>query len=129
MLPNLADAPRYRVLVVDRSEDSREVLRTALARRGIQILEAAGARQGVALAALHHPEVIVLDVDSDAADDDQVCEQFDAASREHHSSLLVLGRTGRYEQILPKDRIVAKPYHYAPLIRTIVQLLQSSKAS
>ncbi len=129
MLPTSLSVPAHRVLIVDRSPESREVLRTVLERRGIEILEAAGARQGVALVQRHRPEVIVLDLEADAADDELVQDQFDAASREHHACLVVLGRARRYEQALPKDRIVPKPYHYGPLVRTIEQLLDASTGS
>jgi len=119
-------SPRDRVLIVDQSEDSREVLRTALERRGVQTLEASGARQGIELARQHHPRVIVLDLEADAAGDEHVQAQFDTESKDHDSRLVVLGRTARYERTLPKDRIVSKPYHYAPLIRTIERLLGTS---
>jgi CheY-like chemotaxis protein len=99
------------------------VLGAALRRRGVQTLEASGARQGAELARQHHPHVIVLDLEADAADDSQVQAQYDAESRDHDARLVVLGRAGRYERTLPKDRIVPKPYHYAPLIRTIERLL------
>ena len=126
MLATTLPAHPQRVLIVDRSNDSREVLRTALERRGIQILEAAGARQGVALVRLHRPDVIVLDLEADAADDEQVQDQLDAVSRELHASLVVLGQDRHYEQALPKERIVPKPYHYGPLVRTIEQLLDAA---
>jgi DNA-binding NtrC family response regulator len=129
VLPTLPGGPRHRVLIVDRSEDSREVLRAALERRGIQILEATGARQGAALAEQHHPAVIILDSDSEAAEDVQVRAQFDAASREHQTAVVVLGRTRRVERPAPHEQFVAKPYHYAPLIRTIEQLLITARAS
>jgi DNA-binding response OmpR family regulator len=129
VLPNVLHASRHRVLIVDRSRDSREVLRVALERRGIQIFEAAGARQGVELAQQHRPEVIVLDLEGDAADDEQMRDQFEAASRDHHASLVLLGQSRRGERILPQERIVPKPYHYAPLVHTIEQLLAVSTGS
>jgi len=123
VLPNLPASLCRRVLIVDQSKDSREVISAALQRRGVQTLEASGARQGAELARRHHPQVIVLDLEADSADDGQVQAQYDAESRDHDARLVVLGRAGRYEQTLPKDRIVPKPYHYAPLIRTIERLL------
>lgn len=125
MPAHLAAASRHRVLIVDRSEDAREVLRAALERRGIEILEATGARQGAELACRHHPDVIVLDLDTDAADDEQVRRQFDAASRDHATSLVVLGRAQRSAPPWPRERILPKPYHFAPLVRTIEQLLEA----
>jgi len=118
--------PHRQVLIVDGSADTREVLSTALRLRGVQTLEAAGARQGVEMARQYHPRVIVLDVEAEAAEDDQICREYRSQSRDHHSRLVVLGRAVQYEQDLPRDRIVSKPYHFAPLIRTIEQLLGSS---
>ena len=47
------------VLIVDPSADNREVLRTALARRGLTIFEAEAADRGLELAREHRPDVIV----------------------------------------------------------------------
>ena len=129
VLSNTVSSARGSVLIVVQSEDSREVLRTALQRRGVQTYEAAGARQGVELAHLHHPQVIVLDVEADAADEDVVRNQYRAQSRNHDTYLLVIGRSVSYEQTVPRDCIVPKPYHYAPLVRTIERLLASSAGS
>lgn len=126
MLARLPIPPSQRVLIVDESEDTREVLRAALERRGVQTLEASGARQGIELARRHHPQVIVLDLEADAAGDERVQAQYAAESRDHDARLVVLGRTSRYRQTLPDDRIVSKPYHYAPLVRTIERLLGGS---
>ena len=116
-------ANQRRVLIVDESTESREVLRTVLERRGLQILEARGARQGLELARSHHPEVIVLDLDTDAAEDTDIQAGFNSESRTHHSSLLVLGKARQYGTPLPDDRVLTKPYHYAPLVRKIEQLI------
>jgi DNA-binding NtrC family response regulator len=126
VLTPLETSRRGGVLIVDHSEDSREVLRTALERRGVQTFEAAGARQGVELAHQYHPRVIVLDVDSEAADDDGVRNEYGAESRDHDAYLVVIGRSVRYEQAVPPDCVVPKPYHYAPLVRTIERLLGAS---
>lgn len=124
-----AATPRPSVLIVDRSEDSREVLRTVLEKRGVRTWEAAEARQGAELARRHHPQVIVLDLDSGDVELQEIREQYQAESNEHHAYLVVIGRSLSYEQILPKDRILAKPYHYAPLVRTIESLLSSITVS
>ena len=111
------------VLIVEPSADEREVLRTALARRGLRIFEAAEVEAGLALAREHHPRVIVLDDDaaSDAAE-----RRFTAGGK---ASLIVLGRAPRSASSgpdLPGTQIVAKPYHYAPLIHKIEQLAKAA---
>ena len=52
-----------RVLIVDQSPESREVLRTALERQGTEILEACRPRQGLEMVRTHQPDVIVLDLE------------------------------------------------------------------
>ena len=115
-----SDAP---VLIVDQSEDCREVLRTLLAARGVSTIETCEARQGLSLLNRHQPAVVVLDLDAEAADDEQVRAQYSTESQQHNSALVVLGRARRTFSGLPEDRVIPKPYHYAPLIRTIEQLL------
>ena len=46
-MPELPDELSKRVLIVDQSEDNREVLRTALQRRGLRTIEASGVDQGL----------------------------------------------------------------------------------
>lgn len=112
-------ALRRRVLIVDRSEESREVLRTVLERRGLDIFEATEARQGLELARKHRPEVVVLDEESESAND-ELRGEYDAAS----GSLVVIGSVRRPEGDA-RHRYVAKPYHFGPLIQAIEQMAQS----
>ena len=58
------DSPRCRVLLADDLGDFRFLTRLTLERAGVEVLaeEATNAREAVALAATHEPEVIVLDV-------------------------------------------------------------------
>ena len=52
------------VLIVDPSEETREVLQTALERRGVRILATGQVKRGRELAQRHQPDLIVLDVES-----------------------------------------------------------------
>jgi len=123
------------VLIVDSSEETCEVLRTALERRGVRILAAHRARQGLELARTHHPDLIVLDLEIDGVGADEadragmvpagappdVSAPFAEQSRADRAGLVLLGsvrRPGGAE-------FVAKPYHYGPLIRRIEELLDS----
>ena len=122
-LPTVAQS----VLIVDESQESRDVLRTVLERRGMQIWEASGARQGLEIAQHHHPDVIVLDMDAEFAEDSSIQAGFDVESRDHHSSLLVLGKARKYSRQVPSDCVLAKPYHYGPLVHKIEQLLAAAE--
>ena len=114
------------VLIVDRSEETREVLQTALERRGMRTFSAAGAPAGLELARTHHPDLIVLDLDTDNDDGEDFSDRFARQSGEGQTPLVVLG-TLRGKQTSPSPgEFVAKPYHFRPLIRRIEELLQHS---
>jgi CheY-like chemotaxis protein len=114
-------SPSPSVLIVDSSAENREVLRTVLARRGLRIFEAGEPERGLEMAREHHPDVIVLDLEAERADDDAVEDQFGAEATEQHASLVILG-IARRPQGEGAARIVAKPYHFAPLVHTIEML-------
>lgn len=115
------------VLIVDRSVDSREVLRTALEKGGTPILEASCAERGLELARRHSPGVIVLDLEVEPEQGAEICGRFFGGSRDPQPTLVVLG-TAQVRDTpaggAPANReFFAKPYHYGPLIRRIEQLL------
>ena len=121
-----------RVLIVNKSKDSREVLKTALERRGMVILEAAAATEGLAMAQRHRPSVIVLDLEDDPAGEAAACDRFKTRTDADESSLVVLGSTRlcqaarrRVDAGAPPNsegNLMAKPYHFGPLIRKIEEL-------
>jgi len=115
----------HSVLIVDTSIEAREVLRTALERRGWQIFEASQPAQGLRLARQHHPDVIVVDVET-SPDPDDVSHDFAAASPERPANLLLLGSAKRRPAQTTDGEFIAKPYHYGPLIRRIENLLASA---
>jgi DNA-binding response OmpR family regulator len=116
------------VLIVDGSTESRQVLRTALERRGMRIFEAARAEDGLALARRHRPDLIVLDLEMAAADDRTEPGDFAAWAADYDTSLVLLG-TARRRATAPAGQFVAKPYHYQPLILKIEQLLRDSECA
>jgi hypothetical protein len=69
------------------------------------------------------PEVVVLDMDCRSANDDTIRCQYDDCSRDQRASLVYLGVVKRPPGSAPPGCVISKPYHYAPLIRTIEQLL------
>lgn len=117
---------RASVLIVDTSTEARGILRIALELRGMQTLEASGPQLGINLARRHHPDLIVLDLETATVEGDQAAQQFQQALGNAETPLVVLG-TARRAGKLSTGEFVAKPYHYAPLINKIEQLLGSSR--
>lgn len=124
--------PKSSVLIVDRSAESREVLRTALERRGMTVFEAADAADGQRLARQHHLDLIVLDLE--AADPQTAIAGESApgtlAGGDRAPTPMVLLGMARRGATLPPERagqFIAKPYHYRPLILKIEQMLQQGR--
>lgn len=116
--------PPSSVLIVDRSAESREVLKTALLRSGTRILEAARAEQGLDMARQHQPKVIVVDIDAEGGDFAPLAQRYNETARLGSARVVVLGAARRQAAQLAGSEFVAKPYHYGPLIRRIEELLR-----
>jgi CheY-like chemotaxis protein len=109
------------VLIVDESADNREVLRTALARRGIGTMEAQNTAEGLQLACEHKPDVIVLDLEEKGQEGAVAGRRFAEAASGSGSQLIVLGKVRR-GTVFTGGHVIRKPYHFAPLIHTIERL-------
>ncbi len=114
-----------RVLIVDRSAESREVLRTLLERRGAATLEADRPERAMQLADRFQPDLIVLDADSDPSAGVATDNLRHLAGRTA-TPIVILGTLRREPGHLPPGQIVAKPYHYGPLLRKIDDLLAAA---
>jgi DNA-binding NtrC family response regulator len=114
------------VLIVDQSEDSREVLRFALARRGVSTFEATHGNEALELARQYQPKVVVVDLEGDPAAEEALCKQFAVQSR--WPPVVMLGRVHcpavRAGAENNSPQFFRKPYHYGPLLRRIEELLE-----
>lgn len=118
------DAERT-VLVVDRSDDTREVLKTVLESKGLRLLEARHARVGIELAVLHQPDLILLDVEADDCTVEQVLEPL-AETQRRQTPIVIIGSVRKSGPDLLPGEFVTKPYHYGPLFRRIEELLNAA---
>ena len=112
-----------RILIVDRSLDNREVLRTLLARRGAETVEASTARRGLAAARETRPDLIVLDGDDSSEGASENARQLAAEAAGANTPIVVLGTLQRDALPLGAATQVAKPYHYGQLLRKLESVL------
>lgn len=99
------------------------MLCTLLQRRGVATVEAAEADQGLALLQQVEPDVVVLDLEVSSGEADDVQQAYCRESRGRSTALVMLGITRRETTEGSRHCGLPKPYHYAPLIRTIERLL------
>jgi DNA-binding response OmpR family regulator len=109
------------VLIVERSGEIRDVLRTALTRRGLQIYEASRAEEGLELARRHRPDLVVLDLDDQSANADVLSGEFSRVTGADSAAVIMLGTLCRRTS---RGQFVTKPYHFQPLISRIEHLLR-----
>jgi CheY-like chemotaxis protein len=126
------------VLIVDRSEETREVLQTVLERRGVKTMAVGKMGAGMEIARRHHPDLVVLDLECEDVPSERFSECFsaqeepsfaensakDAAGRNPPPQMILLGSLRGISHQLPPGEIVRKPYHYGLLIRKIEELLE-----
>ena len=112
------------VLIVDRSDETLEVLQTALERRGLRTFAATAADRGLALARQHRPDLIVLDLEWTIRRPRlfrPLLPPMPAPTAPRWSCWAAPAAT---VSALPDGEFVAKPYHYGPLIRKIEELVK-----
>ena len=123
----LNETPARRVLIVDDNSDSLDVLRTVLRCRGVDTLTTRQATEGIDLARDFHPDLILLDLESVPSDRHDLRKNYDEAARRENAPLILVARSRRDPAAAGGQHVVSKPYHYAPLIRKIEELLEPSE--
>jgi DNA-binding response OmpR family regulator len=115
-----------RVLIVDESADSREVLSTLLARHGATTIEARRAHQAIELAEHERVDLIVFDAESDRTDSGSGIDDLKAAASRNGTPIVILGTVRSRKKRPPEGQFLAKPYHYGQLINKIENLLAAA---
>ena len=118
-----------RVLIVDQSSESREVLSALLARNGTASIEASRVGEAIPLAEQLRPQLIVLDADSDSSVDRQATRDLTATALRNNTPIVLLGKIPGGEMALNPSELLSKPYHYGQLIRRIENVLEQRRAA
>ena len=115
-----------RVLIVDESADSREVLSMLLARHGATTIEAQRAHQAIELTEHQRVDLIVFDAESDRTDSGSDVDDLKAAASRNGTPIVILGTVRGAKKCPASGQFLAKPYHYGQLINKIEDLLDAA---
>lgn len=113
------------VLIIDESEETRDVLATALERRGVRAFTASVPRRGAAIAREHKPDLVVFDIDSASSTPEQAIQKLTHDGNVENASILAIGSM-KFEAPVGEGEFVSKPYHFAPLLEKIEAFLQGA---
>lgn len=115
-----------RVLIVDESTDSREVLSELLTRHGATTVAARRPQQAIALAEQVHVDLIVFDAESDRTESGRGSDDLKAAANRNGTPIVILGTVRHAKNLARSGQFLPKPYHYGQLIHKIEYLLDAA---
>jgi two-component system, cell cycle response regulator DivK len=104
-----------RVLVVEDTEDNRQIIRDLLTSAGYEMLEAVTGEQGVAMAAEHRPDLILMDIQLPVLDGYEATRRIKANPALRHIPVIAVtsyALSGDEERAREAgcDAYVAKPF-------------------
>jgi two-component system cell cycle response regulator DivK len=117
-----------RILLVEDTEDNRQIVRDLLSSVGYQLLEAADGAEGVAMAVKHLPDLILMDIQLPVLDGYEASRQIKANPDLRHipiiavTSFALSGDEARTRDA-GCDGYIAKPFSPRQLLAKIRELL------
>ena len=79
-----------RILVVEDQEDNRQILRDLLTSAGFEVIEAADGETGLAAAAVHRPDLILMDIQLPGLDGYEATRRLKADAVLHTIPIIVV---------------------------------------
>ena len=117
------------ILVTDDDPHLREVVRYALARQGFTVIEATNGLEAIAAVAVHHPDLVVLDVVMPELDGIETCRRLRQTSR-----IPIVFLSSRDEELdrvlgieLGGDDYLTKPFSTRELVARVKAVLRRTE--
>ncbi|HSE36753.1 MAG TPA: response regulator [Blastocatellia bacterium] len=116
-----------KILVIEDSLDSRELIHLHLTTEGFAVITASNGQEGIYLASVEHPDLVITDLGLPEMDGFQVVRELRAQPEFATLPILVLTAFGRDEmdQAIKAgaNRALNKPVHFDGLIDDVRELL------
>lgn len=115
------DCPK-KVLIVDESEETRDVLAMALERKGVRAFTTAILRRGATIARKEKPDLVIIDIDSVSLPPAEALDLFIKNGNISEVPVMTIG-SGKFVAPAGEVDFISKPYHFLPLIERIEEFL------
>ena len=118
-----------RILLIEDTEDNRQIVRDLMESVGYELLEAQDGAAGVAMAAEHRPDLILMDIQLPIMDGYEACRQIKADPDLRHIPIIAVtsyALSGDEEKSLASgcDGYVAKPFSPRQLLAKVNEFLE-----
>lgn len=116
------------ILVIEDTEDNRQILRDLLNATGYEVIEATDGATGVAMALDQHPDLILMDIQIPVLDGYEATRQLKAATSTRHipiiavTSYALVGDEAKTREA-GCDGYVAKPFSPRQLLRKVREFI------
>ncbi len=120
-----------RILMVEDTEDNRQIMRDLMASAGYELLEAVNGADGVAMAGLHKPDLILMDIQLPVMDGYEASRRIKADPALRHIPIIAVtsyALSGDEAKTLAAgcNGYVAKPFSPRSLLAKIREFLPES---
>jgi two-component system cell cycle response regulator DivK len=117
-----------RILMIEDSEDNRQIVRDLIATTGYELVEALDGAAGIAMAAEHRPDLILMDIQLPVVDGYEATRQIKADPALRHIPIIAvtsyaLSGDEAKARAAGCDGYVAKPFSPRELLAKIHQFL------
>jgi two-component system cell cycle response regulator DivK len=117
-----------RILVIEDTEDNRRILRDLFTNAGYELMEASDGERGVAMAAEHRPDIILMDIQLPIIDGYEATRRIKANPATRHIPIIAVtsyALSGDEAKALAAgcDAYVAKPFSPRKILEKVRELL------
>lgn len=121
-----------RILMVEDTEDNRQILRDLFAATGYELLEATDGAAGFAMAAKHKPDIILMDIQLPVLDGYEVTRRIKADPALRHIPVIAvtsyaLSGDEAKARAAGCDAYIAKPFSPRLLLAKVRELLKEEE--
>ena len=115
---------KKRILIIEDTEDNRRILRDLLTHAGYDLIEADDGAKGVAMAAEHRPDLILMDIQLPTIDGYEATRQIKANPDLRHIPIVAVtsyALSGDEAKTMAAgcDGYIAKPMRYKDFLATV----------